>query len=144
MQPVDNLIISGSSDNVNSPFIGPPAHPATLSGVCVIVGLYTLKKVRFQYVPVMPTRGGNVCFRKNRTFLTGRDYDRNAAKSDISSRFKRRVEDHRRSKGRLALLSRPVTRQEVADHRNAAIVGGVVGYPPGFHNDIDYLAPLIL
>jgi hypothetical protein len=49
MQPVDNLIISGSSDNVNSPFIGPPAHPATLSGVCVIVGLYTLKKVRFQY-----------------------------------------------------------------------------------------------
>ncbi|MFN2302985.1 MAG: hypothetical protein ACK2TV_04560 [Anaerolineales bacterium] len=67
-----------------------------------------------------------------------------AAKSDISSRFKRRVEDHRRSKGRLALLSRPVTRQEVADHRNAAIVGGVVGYPPGFHNDIDYLAPLIL
>jgi len=73
-----------------------------------------------------------------------RGYDQNAAKSDISSRFKRRVEDHRRSKGRLALLSRPVTRQEVADHRNAAIVGGVVGYPPGFHNDIDYLAPLIL
>ena len=37
-----------------------------------------------QYVPVMPARGGNVCFRKNRTFLTGRDYDRNAAKQDIT------------------------------------------------------------
>jgi hypothetical protein len=33
-----------------------------------------------QYFPVMPARGGNVCFRKSRTFPIGRDYDRNAAK----------------------------------------------------------------
>jgi hypothetical protein len=37
---------------------------------------------------VMHTRGANVRFRKNRTFPIGKDYDWNAARSDISAKIK--------------------------------------------------------